>query len=257
MPKTDFVPERDGFAFANSFEFTDDERAVLLAKAAPTIDAALAALGPFGLAARIAGLRDSLGRLALGAVPHRYGLCGGMAFAALDYNRAHAPMPPGASSVDQPAVGSDLRDYLWQRLLDSWRLNGATFLEWKARLHLLPKTWPFDSGRRALRDRSRQEWDKLRERLDAGEPTPLGLVGELPNPFLDHQVLAYDYQLADKDTGTIFVYDSNCPSHPQTIALDFRFEMLVATESCPRQPENRLRGFFCERYEPPWRPLPV
>jgi len=183
MPSTNFQPGSDGFGFVNSFTFTDAERAEFLAKVAPTVDDTLRVLGPFGLAARIAGVRDGLGRLALSAIPSQYGLCGGMAFAALDYFRAGRPVPHGADPRDQPPPGSELRLYLWQRLLESWRLNGVTFLEWKARLHLLPRAWPFDSGPRALRDRSRSAWKTLRERVDAGEPMPLGLSGSSRIPF--------------------------------------------------------------------------
>jgi hypothetical protein len=249
VTSTDFRPESNGFAFRNSFQFTDQQRAELLSTVALAVRPVLPLLGPFGIAARIAGVRDSLGRLALAAIPQQYGLCGGMAFAALDYYRAGLAMPRGIGPLDQPPLGSVLRLYLWQRLLDSWRLNGVSFLEWKARLCLLPKVWPFDAGPRALRNRSRSEWRTLRARLDAGEPTPLGLVGELSDPFLDHQVLAYGYEDADDARGTILVYDSNCPNAPQTITFDLRGETLVATESCERRRDNPLRGFFCESYE--------
>ena len=199
MTSTSFRPEGNGFAFANSFQFTSAERDGLTSKLAAAIDAALGAMGPFGLAARLTGVRDGLGRIALSAVPQRYGLCGGMAFAALDYYYSGVAMPRGNGPADQPPPGSDLRDYLWDRLVDSWRLNGATFLEWKARLSLLPSVWPSGAGPRALRDRSKTEWRKLRGEIDAGHPTVLGLVGENRDPFQDHQVLACGYENAAED----------------------------------------------------------
>ena len=138
--------------------------------------------------------------------------------------------------------------YLWQRLLDSWRLNGITFLEWKARLHVLPQRWPFGAGPRALRDRSLRNWNTLRQRIEAGQPTVIGLIGESPNPFLDHQVLAYGYDETGTSGGRIYVYDSNCPTTEQTIDVDFSGEILSTAESCARG--NMTRGFFCEAYEP-------
>lgn len=247
MTKIAFAPGTNGFAFMNAFEFTDAERSALLSSAVPAVDRALAALGPFGLAARLTGIRDKLAATAFGAIPHRYGLCGGMAFAALDYYRSGSPMPRGLGTRDQPAPGSPLRLYLWQRLLQSWQLNAVTFLELKARLHLLPRRWPFDAGPRALRDRSYQQWRKLQGAIDAGDAVPIGLVGELPDPFQDHQVLAYGYDRTGERSGTIFVYDSNCPGAEQTITVDFSNEVLLATETCSRA-NNPLRAFFCESY---------
>ena len=247
MPKTAFDPQIHGFAFANSFQLTSDERGKLIAALASAIDGALGALGPLGLAARIFGVRDKLAQLLVSTVPERYGLCGGMAFAALDYFKASRPTPRGSGPSDQPAVGSSLRLYLWQRLLESWASNGVTFLEWIARLHLLPARGPFDAGPRALRDRSRNAWRALKRSIDSGDPVPIGLVGEATDPFLDHQVLAYGYEPMTDLSGTIYVYDMNCPGAGHTIAIDLTSDVLRATESCPRA-GNALRGFFCESY---------
>ena len=248
MARTAFTPELNGFAFANAFTMTPDERARLIVALGLAIDGALGVLGPVGLAARLIGARDKLARLTAGAIPERYGLCGGMAFAALDYMRAGLPTPRSDGPNDQPPVGSPLRVYLWQRLLESWALNGATFLEWKARLHIVPARWPFDGGARALRDRSRLAWRTLRQRLDAGDAVPIGLVGESSDPFVDHQVVAYDYVPGSDLTGTILVYDMNCPGAAQTIRIDLSGDALSAEESCSRA-GNSLRGFFCEDYE--------
>jgi len=247
VPNTAFDPQVHGFAFANSFQLKSDERAKLIAALATAIDGALGALGPLGLAARIFGVRDKLAQLLVSAVPDNYGLCGGMAFAALDYFRAGRPTPRGTGPADQPPVGSTLRLYLWQRLLESWTSNGVTFLEWIARLNLLPGWWPFGGGPKALRDRSRDAWRTLRRRIDAGDPIPIGLVGEAADPFLDHQVLAYGYESKTDLTGTIHVYDMNCPGAGQTIDIDLTADVLSSIESCPR-PGNALRGFFCESY---------
>jgi len=247
VPNTGFDPRVHGFAFANSFHLTSEERGRLIAALATAIEGALGALGPLGLAARIFGVRDKLARLLVSTVPERYGLCGGMAFAALDYFKAGRPTPRGSGPNDQPPVGSSLRLYLWQRLLESWASNGVTFLEWIARLHLLPVRWPFDAGPKALRDRSRVAWHALKRSIDAGDPVPIGLVGEATDPFLDHQVLAYGYESKTDLTGTILVYDMNCPGAAQTIEIDLTSDVLSATESCPRA-GNALRGFFCESY---------
>lgn len=247
MPSTSFDPATDGFAFVNSFGLTPDERAGLTAGLATAIDGALLSLGPIGLAARLTGVKTKLAQLLISAVPDHYGLCGGMAFAALDYFRAGAALPRGDGPNDQPPPGSPLRLHLWRRLIESWVANGATFIEWKARLDYLPRRWPFDAGPQALCDRSKAAWRTVRQSVDAGQPVPLGLVGALSDPFLDHQVLAIGYEPGSDVAGTIDTYDMNCPGTTQTIAFDLSSGTLQATESCSRD-GNPLRGFFCERY---------
>ncbi|MEK6225568.1 MAG: hypothetical protein AABM40_04650 [Chloroflexota bacterium] len=249
MPRTAFDPAVNGFAFTNSFQLSGEERAKLSAELASAIDQSLRSLGPLGLAARVTGMRDRLAQLLVSAVPDNYGLCGGMAFAALDYFRTEASLPRGQGANDQPPPGSPLRLYLWQRLLEGWVLNGARFLEWTARLHFLPRQWPFDGGPAALRNRSRDAWRLVRVHVDAHDPVPIGLVGELVDPFQDHQVLATGYEPGSETAGTIYTYDMNCPESEQTIMFDTSCETLVAAESCPRV-GNPLRGFFCETYLP-------
>lgn len=244
MTKLGFGPATNGFAFPNAFTFSPSDRAQLATATAPAIDGALGALGPLGLGARLINARTRLAQVALAAVPDNYGLCGGMAFAALDYFRAGRVASWTRTEV--PPAGSALHLYLWQRLLDSWQLNGVTFLEWKARLHLLPQRWPFDAGPKALRDRSRTNWRLLQQRLDAGSPVVIGLVSDSSDPFHDHQVLGYGYDDGGEWSGRIYVYDSNCPEIEQTIDVDLTGELLVATESCQRALPTR--GFFCEAY---------
>lgn len=248
MPKTTFLPEVHGFAFQNSFALSDDERTKLIQRLNLAIDTTLVMLGPAGLAMRLVGVRDRLQGFVANAVPSGYGLCGGMAFAALDYFHSGIATPRGTDENDQPPPGSPLRTYLGDRLIQSWEPNGLTFLEWIARLVLVPPRWPFNGGPRALRDRTRDAWSALRGKLDAGVPTPLGLVGEATDPFQDHQVVAYDYAQTSERAGTIFVYDMNCPGAGRTIEIDLGPDVLWSRESCPR-PGNALRGFFCEQYQ--------
>lgn len=249
MAQTTFRADGDGFAFANSFTLSSDERAHLASLAEGTVGDALARLGPLGIAGLALGARQRLAAIAAGALPERYGLCGGMAFAALDYFRAGVPLPADATAVGQPPAGSVLRDYLWQRLIDSWELNGLVFLEWIARLYVVPERWPFDGGTGALRKRSRASWQALRRAIDAGSPVPIGLVGGAKDPFEDHQVVAIGYEAQDADHGIIDVYDMNCPGAVRTITVGFSAPALMAVETCERQ-GNPLLGFFVEAYVP-------
>lgn len=143
------------------------------------------------------------------------GLCGGMAFAARDYFEARRPPP-----VDTAAPGGGpLFEYLCDRLFDSfdlpagparylelmspWLPDGETF--W-SRIGLAPhgRAW------RIVRD----EWPKVRMDIDAGHPSPLGLIkvkSSDPRELKqDHQVLAYGYDVVG-GTLTLRLYDPNQP----------------------------------------------
>lgn len=256
MTRTAFRPEANGFAFVNYWEPTEQEKAKLRALLDTAIDGALALLGPIGLGARVSGAAGKLHNLAAAAIPKSYGLCGGMAFAALDYFKTGVEIPRGTGPDDWPPPGSALRSYLWRRLIESWELNGVTFIEWIARLHVLPAVWIFDAGTKALLRRSRSQWVALKRQIDDGQPVPLGLVGETKDPFKDHQLVAYGYEETGERTKTIYVYDVNCPGAERTIDVDFSDpNMLRAAESCPRQGDP-LRGFFCESYEVVVPPAP-
>jgi hypothetical protein len=143
------------------------------------------------------------------------GLCGGMAFAARDYFEARTSPP----DVGEPPGDGPLFDYLVDRLFDSFDLplgptrylklmsphlpDGETFL---SRLGIGPH------GRAWLM--VREEWPKVRADIDAGHPSPLGLVRvRSSDPFdlkENHQVLAYGYELVDSAL-TLRLYDPNLP----------------------------------------------
>ena len=253
---TDFEPARDGFAFRNSWRFDDRERQVIRSLAEDASRDALRMLAPNrgSLLDRL-GVDEAIGRLASSTLPDSYGLCGGMAFAALDYFKSDAEIPRGAGPDDIPTrstpEGAALRSYLWDRLIDSLEENLATFLAWMAMLHLVPSGWPFRGGRAWVLDESRSEWSALKEHLDAGEPRPLGLVGATRDPFNNHQVLACGYE--EKSTsGTIHLYDMNCPGRTSHIHVGLERGALVSldAETCASRNRGRLMGFFCERYTP-------
>jgi hypothetical protein len=144
------------------------------------------------------------------------GLCGGMAFAARDYFEAHRPPPADTT----PPEAGPLFDYLVDRLFDSFDLplGPARYLQlmspllpdgetiW-SRLGLAPhgRAWRM----------VRQEWPKVRADVDAGRPSPLGLVRVRSNDPFDlkenHQVLAYGYALSGTAL-TLRLYD---PNHPR------------------------------------------
>lgn len=188
----------------------------------------------------------------------RYGLCGGVAFAALDYFREGWVIPQGTGPDDHPthasAAGSALRNYIWQRLLDSMqgRAAGVMFW-WSLALHVVPSL-----GARWVLNQTRREWQALTQHLDAGQPWPIGLVGRAHGSFANHQVLAYGYEAAGEGVAVLYVYDSCCPRSGHTIVLDFRGRTLRADESCGSHGgETRWKGLFCDAYAPARPPIAV
>jgi hypothetical protein len=226
-----FRPSRDGFAFVNSFSGSP-----------------------------IPGLP------ALPGLPNRFGLCGGMSFAAADLFIAQQPPP---RETAPPASGSPLFNYLQTRQLDSLAPNlsiAAVFAQWMARP---------DRGPRGVACASAQHWPEIRKRLEAGQPVVLGLVLSRPGQgalWDNHQVLAY--RLDPADPRRVMIYD---PNHPRrdtthlrltntveglfaspsraaaTLAIGLRTTLLAPAQDRPRLParaDQPVRGFFAMDYRP-------
>jgi hypothetical protein len=169
MPRLDFVPERDGFHFGNSFG-----NQILPGT-------------PFTFTT--------------------YGLCGGMVMAALDHWRSGVPVP--THTADQfapvvppddglvPAVGSRLRSYIYGRLVDSL-LTKAMFTRWI--------TFPWIGPQQFHDWAVGSEFNLVRGIIDAGRPAMLGLWTMSGSPATGHQVLAYGY---DENPRRLYIYDPN------------------------------------------------
>jgi len=180
------------------------------------------------------------------------GLCGGMAFAARDYFEA-GRMPPADTAA--PGEGR-LFDFLCERLFDSFDLpmGPARYLElmsplladgesfW-SRAGLLPhgRAW------RTIRD----EWPKVRADIDAGHPSPLGLIkvkSSDPRQLKqDHQVLVYGYDL----TGgvlTLRLYDPNQPGRDDVMLSLSLVDPTRPAAITPSPPTGAVYAFFRVAY---------
>lgn len=213
-----FLPSTSGFRFANSFPHVPVRR-----------------IGIPGV-------------ISLGIGDASDGLCGGMAFAVRDYFEAGRP----PSTDTAPPAEGPLFDYLVGRLFDSFDLplgpgrylqlmspllpDGETVL---SRLGVTPhgRAWRM----------VRQEWPKVRADIDAGHPSPLGLVKvKSSNPFdlkENHQVLAFGYELVE-ETVVLHLYDPNLPGRD-----DVTLSLGLADPSRPAAlavfpPGRRVLAFF-------------
>lgn len=160
------------------------------------------------------------------------GVCGGMVYAALDLFLA-TPRLRVPETTMPPTGDTPLTTYIIRRLVDSFTLaygvgsNVARYL----RLMSTPDQDAFilDGVGSVM---ARQEWPKVKRDIDAGRPSPLGLVagGHIsPMDFGSkverlghcHQVLAYAYAVDSADVLTLHVYDPNDPlTDTSTIVTD-------------------------------------
>lgn len=169
-------------------------------------------------------LGDDSGPLGIARVDDRWlplteaaaGMCGGMVFAAMDYYAA-GDRPPAATAP--PASNDDpLFRYIRDRLLDSFDIGGSGY-RWLgySSPHYPNGDEGFIQTIGLARGRAwvtyREEWPRIRDDIDAGRLSPLGLV---QTDSLDigknHQVLGYAYEQSGQQV-TLWVYDPNVPGH--------------------------------------------
>ena len=220
MAATGFLPSRNGLPFRNAFP------------PSPVLS-----LQPIGLP-----------RVGIGNA--RGGLCGGMVFTALDYYFAGRPVPPEAAP---PPAGSPTFRYVVRRLFASFALPRGVlrYQRYMARpdgdYRLFGATRPGLSWLTIAR-----HWPDVRRALDAGRPTPLGLVtAHGLNPLdlgRNHVVLAYDYALTD-DNLVIRVYDPNAgPDDDVYLALSLAAPHRATAITHNIDIGHSIRGFFPVSY---------
>jgi hypothetical protein len=230
-----------------------------------------------------------IGQLNVGRVSG-YGLCGGMSMAAADTFLACGETPdlppPPPEDAEQPGSGTPMRNYIYNRQMDSFRDDNASMIRQLA--SWIPrgiKTKLGVTGLHVLTDRSFKR--EIAPQLDAGRPVPLSLVRDDIGDLLpwewdlkklnsgfqeNHQVLAIGYRLHDPPDGPrhwdVDVYDPNFPDEVHTLHYheDFRLKTRRIkagggfADDYDRLDSNRqraFRAFFATPYEaktPPWAP---
>jgi hypothetical protein len=305
-----FLPATDAFEFENDFPITGENADLYLRFFSREVveEAAALATRPFGdflrdlsipvplgpditLPSALIDLTvtrvqtEALGFILDALLPQTlfgcdFGRCGGMAFAGYDfYQQGRTVAGPGGFGSSIPPEDEPLDEYLVDRLLDSLDLNGRTFLDWWATLHLLPKlgrvatatllanlgsflSGPVGAavgafigtkadifefgGPKALLDRTEEEWPRIKRRLDEQAAWPVGLIyGDETNLFNQHQVLAIGYTDNGLGTATLEVWDNEDGNTGRKFDLDFRGDELVESGF----PKHRIKGIFAEEYE--------
>jgi hypothetical protein len=219
---------------------------------------------------------DALTGAIANEIPGRYGRCGGMAFAGLDFYLAGWPVDQRFGTM--PPASGPLRDFIWNRLLDSLDQNGGRFLSWTMELTYLPAFsrlataallsaagnagGPIGAavgafigskvdvlnlgGATPVLHNTSDEWKKLKAVLDMEAARPIGLIyGDSTLPTDQHQILAIGYADPGDGTASLEVWDNNDGAQSATLNIDFRGNELQVTGNRDGRP---IKGIFGEDY---------
>lgn len=226
----DFDPTRDGFAFPNAFAWTPGDVQHLTRALRPVLTAVTVS-GGAGIGQVLGGLRGRWAGGALGlafgvsgmldrTVEHvarlwpSFGLCGGMALAATERWRPsgyrHSHTVPTCKLRASP-----MRGLLRHRQERTLRASGVRFLTTWLRVQALGASiWPHPP----FADTVRREVGRIRNRIADGRPVVVGVVGDAPDPFAMHQVVAYGIEVgAHPLDAALIVYDPNAPGQVHRI----------------------------------------
>ncbi|MEZ5893870.1 MAG: hypothetical protein R3C58_12105 [Parvularculaceae bacterium] len=172
------------------------------------------------------------------------GLCGGMAWSALDYWAAGKTIP---QQTYEPAEGSVLRDYIYDRQVNSLADNADKWAE----LLVNPGGARNDEfWRWGLEGKPGGRIDELKKLIDAGKPAAIGLLGCSEGCKGDHQVVAYGYDLgrykgdlgANMNDFRIFIYDVNFPGEELTLRVDTANKKYYYEQ----RPDQNWRTYFVD-----------
>lgn len=203
--RTTFASQKDGFRFRNAF----DPRGPLLKRFNPQ--------------------------------PLVMGLCGGMCYAALDYENSGQPVP-SFHAPDQ--LDARLARYLYRRQFES--LSPLVLLRLA--------DWIFHADEYVGTKTCAGELPRICQLLDAGLPAVLCLVRTrgLTDPTINHQVTAIGYEVMGENSLRLFLYDPNHPGKETELYLPLRWhpgaEMFQSTGEA-------LRGLFIMPYRPARPPM--
>lgn len=175
------------------------------------------------------------------SVSNIYGLCGGMSATSYDFMLAGIPIPERRRC---PGRVTPLHQYLHRRQVDSLTMGKQVvrFIRWMA----LPDE--------AVQLRTAEAVKELKPRLDAGIPTPIGMVyissKETWQIWQNHQVLAVNYTEED-GLLRIQIYEPNYPRRNDVFIQCWSDERGgLKSVQMMGDKSKHVRGFFTMPYEP-------
>lgn len=287
MPKTWFRPQIDGLRAAKAAGAEDEEIAEIHKRFQLAIDAVYNLLKPsYNGALELYSVRKKLNQWVVKKIPDSRSLQDGFVFVALDYFYSRRFKSKIDLSIQTRP--SQILSYLRQRQKDHMDSNSQLLLSYMATANLIPEKWlpeswliyPIEAeikklqefkdvridlnlalapgGKRWAYKNFQENWEKLKNYIDAGRPWPIRVMANTLNPYKNKSVIAYGYEDTGNAAGKIFVYDVCCPAREHTISFKLNDDALVVSESCRQSScSNYLYGFFCENYSvalPPHSP---
>ena len=192
-----------------------------------------------------------LGRIPIGDASN--GLCGGMVYTAMDVFAAGLPPIPDTAN---PPQGTPLFDYIVSRLFDSFDLPAGVFRYYDWMTTPDQDSWMLFFRRRGVAwDMITQEWPRVRADIDAGRLSALGLVtvrtADPRQLGLNHQVLAYGYDIDDAGVLTLHLYDPNTAQRDGDrvrLSLDLSDPTRTSPITHNVNISRPIRGFFRTAY---------
>ncbi|TVR99408.1 MAG: hypothetical protein EA423_12735 [Phycisphaerales bacterium] len=177
---------------------------------------------------------------------HRYGLCGGMSFYAMD--RFHAGVAPPSASVT-PGPGDPLFERILLRQADTMGFLGRRtlrYLAWMA----LPEEG--EGGSQAATARA---FGEMLPDLERGEPVALALIyvgfADRGAIWHNHQVVATGVDYSGRGVYTVSLYDPNFPGNGSvSLVLRPSADGYETTQWIGQHRRRHVRGFFRTPYLP-------
>ena len=166
-----------------------------------------------------------------------FGLCGGMALAAVERWPAAGRVPTSALTADA------MRPLLRKRQERTLRASGARFAaEWLRARRIGQRDAPLAAA-------LARELDRITGTLQAGRPAIVGLVGDAPDPFANHQVVVFGIERTGRVEARLDVYDPNAPGQTRWIrtAAGERPGTTRITTSLPTGTSNSGRAHIATR----------
>jgi len=173
------------------------------------------------------------------------GLCGGMSLAAV---RAFCSKQDLSSRTTAPRQGQSLFNEILQLQITTIPASVISrIFAWQCSPDL-SHDWCLHS----MGYRTKREWPKIQECLDAGRPVVLMLIrkeGAFADITENHQVVAIGYRIYG-NMRIIHIYD---PNHPQEtnhlVARWGQSRNRLDSHQLPRRSGQRMRGYFLNRDE--------
>jgi hypothetical protein len=278
MPKTWFRPQIDGFQVGTAARADEKEINEIYKRFQLAIDTVCKLLKPaYNGALELYEVKKNLKQWIAKKIPPSRSLHDGLIFVALDYfysRRFTAKIDLGT-----PTRPTKIYSYLRQRQDDHMVSNSHLLLRYMTTANLIPEIWlpesllidPIEAeikklaefrdvridinlalphgGRLWVYENFLENWEELKNYIDAGRPWPIRLMTNTLNPYENKSVIAYGYEDVGDGSGKIYIYDIYCPAREHTINFQFNEKILTVSESCRKSNYNSyLHGFFCEHY---------